>query len=188
MKTTRVLGHISKGITYNYRMDNSLFRQFTMVITQALRNIFACTCQQRANTAENVAHSPAKRARKPNFTPAEYAVIFEFSTTLSNKNKSRHVTYILELLMQFLHNTVAEFASRTLEARRLTGLFREGQRGIAFITRCIALERNRAYIRASCVSACVLVSVAVTLNLRQKKIETNWSEKANNQQNVNNTT
>ena len=37
-------------------------------------------------------------------------------------------------------------------------------------------------------SACVLVSVAVTLNLRQKKIETNWFEKANNQQNVNNTT
>lgn len=45
--------------------------------------------------------SPAKRARKPNFTPAECAVIFEkaeenlkvikstFSSTLTNKNKSR---------------------------------------------------------------------------------------------------
>ena len=50
---------------------------------------------------ENVAPSPAKCARKPNFTPVECAVIFEqveenikitnskFSTTLSNKNKSR---------------------------------------------------------------------------------------------------
>ena len=53
------------------------------------------------NMAENVAPSPAKRARKPNFTPAECAVIFEkaeeninvikskFSSTLTNKNKSR---------------------------------------------------------------------------------------------------
>ena len=51
--------------------------------------------------AENLAPSPAKRARKPNFTPAECAVIFEnaeeninvikskFSSTLTNKNKSR---------------------------------------------------------------------------------------------------
>ena len=51
--------------------------------------------------AENVAPSLAKRARKPNFTPAECAVIFEnaeeninvikskFSSTLTNKNKSR---------------------------------------------------------------------------------------------------
>ena len=51
--------------------------------------------------AENIEPSPAKRPRKPNFTPAECAVIFEeaeenlsiikskFSSTLSNKNKSR---------------------------------------------------------------------------------------------------
>ena len=51
--------------------------------------------------AENVAPSPAKRARKPNFTPAECAVIFEeaeeniniikskFTSTLTNKNKTR---------------------------------------------------------------------------------------------------
>ena len=51
--------------------------------------------------AENIEPSPAKRPRKPNFTPAECAVIFEeaeenlsiikskFSLTLSNKNKSR---------------------------------------------------------------------------------------------------
>ncbi|XP_022808767.1 t-SNARE domain-containing protein 1-like [Stylophora pistillata] len=51
--------------------------------------------------AENVAPSPAKRARKPNFTPAECAVILEeaeeniniikskFSSTLCNKNKTR---------------------------------------------------------------------------------------------------
>ena len=55
----------------------------------------------RINMAENVAPSPVKRARKPNFTPAECAVIFEnaeeninvikskFSSTLTNKNKSR---------------------------------------------------------------------------------------------------
>ena len=51
--------------------------------------------------AQNVASSPAKRARKPNFTPAEWTVIFEeveeniktvkskISTTLSNKHESR---------------------------------------------------------------------------------------------------
>ena len=51
--------------------------------------------------AQNVASSPAKRARKPNFTPAEWTVIFEeaeeniktvkskISTTLSNKRESR---------------------------------------------------------------------------------------------------
>ena len=49
--------------------------------------------------AENVAPSPAKRARKPHFTPAECAVIFEeaeeniniikFTSTLTNKNKTR---------------------------------------------------------------------------------------------------
>jgi len=51
--------------------------------------------------AEKVAPSPAKRAIKPNFTPAECAVIFEkaeeninvikskFSSALTNKNKSR---------------------------------------------------------------------------------------------------
>ena len=51
--------------------------------------------------AENIEPSPAKRPRKPTFTPAECAVIFEeaeenlsiikgkFSATLSNKNKSR---------------------------------------------------------------------------------------------------
>ncbi|CAH3146874.1 unnamed protein product [Pocillopora meandrina] len=51
--------------------------------------------------AQNVAFSPAKRARKPNFTPAEWTVIFEeaeeniktvkskISTTLSNKRESR---------------------------------------------------------------------------------------------------
>ena len=50
--------------------------------------------------AQNVASSPAKRARKPNFTPAEWTVIFEeaeeniktvkskISTTLSNKHES----------------------------------------------------------------------------------------------------
>ena len=32
-----------------------------------------------------------------------------------------------------LSNAVTEFASRTLETKRPTGLFREGQRGIAFI-------------------------------------------------------
>ena len=37
-------------------------------------------------------------------------------------------------------------------------------------------------------SACVSVSVAAMLNLRQKEIEINWSEKVYNQQNVNNTT
>ena len=42
--------------------------------------------------------------------------------------------------------------------------------------------------RASCVSACVRVSEAMMLNLRQKKIEINWSKKVYNQQNVNNTT
>ena len=51
--------------------------------------------------AENIEPSPAKRPRKPNFMPAECEVIFEegeenlsiikskFSSTLSNKNKSR---------------------------------------------------------------------------------------------------
>ena len=51
--------------------------------------------------AQNVASSPAKRARKPNFTPAEWTVIFEEAeeniktvkskiyTTLSNKHESR---------------------------------------------------------------------------------------------------
>ena len=51
--------------------------------------------------AENVSPSPAKRVWKPNFTPAECAVIFEkakenvnviyskFSSTLTNKSKSR---------------------------------------------------------------------------------------------------
>ena len=51
--------------------------------------------------AENTKPLPAKRPRKPNFTPAECAVIFEeaeenlsvfkskFSSTLSNKYKSR---------------------------------------------------------------------------------------------------
>ena len=51
--------------------------------------------------AENVAPSPAKRARKPNFTPAECNVIFEaaeenldvikskFSNVLSNNNKTK---------------------------------------------------------------------------------------------------
>ena len=51
--------------------------------------------------AQNVASSPAKRARKPKFTPAEWTVIFEeaeeniktikskISTTLSNKHESR---------------------------------------------------------------------------------------------------
>ena len=51
--------------------------------------------------AQNFASSPAKRARKPNFTPAEWTVIFEeaeeniktvkskISTTLSNKHESR---------------------------------------------------------------------------------------------------
>lgn len=51
--------------------------------------------------AENVAPSPAKRARKPNVTPAECAVILEeaeeninsikskFSSTLCDKNKTR---------------------------------------------------------------------------------------------------
>ena len=51
--------------------------------------------------AENIEASPAKHPRKPNFTPGECAVIFEeaeenlsiikgkFSSTLSNKNKSR---------------------------------------------------------------------------------------------------
>ena len=51
--------------------------------------------------AQNVASSPAKRARKPKFTPAEWTVIFEeaeeniktvkskISTTLSNKRESR---------------------------------------------------------------------------------------------------
>ena len=50
--------------------------------------------------AQNVASSPAKRARKPNFTPAEWTVIFgeaeeniktvksKISTTLSNKHES----------------------------------------------------------------------------------------------------
>ena len=43
--------------------------------------------------AENIEPSPAKRPRKPNFTPAECAVIFlsiiknKFSSTLSTKNK-----------------------------------------------------------------------------------------------------
>lgn len=51
--------------------------------------------------AQNFASSPAKRARKPNFTPAEWTVIFEeaeeniktvkskISATLSNKHESR---------------------------------------------------------------------------------------------------
>ena len=51
--------------------------------------------------AENVAPSPAKRARKANFTPAECAIILEaakqnlnvikgkFSSTLTNKNKTK---------------------------------------------------------------------------------------------------
>ena len=63
--------------------------------------------------AENVAPSPAERARKPNFTPAECAVIFEkaeenisvikskFSSTLTTKNKSRaceEITYSVNAL------------------------------------------------------------------------------------------
>ena len=60
-----------------------------------------CACETDNNMAENIEPSPAKRPRKPNFTPAECAVIFEeaeenlsiikskFSSTLSNKNKSR---------------------------------------------------------------------------------------------------
>ena len=46
---------------------------------------------------ENVALSLANGARKPNFTPAECAVIFQFSTTLSNKNKSRNVTSMFQI-------------------------------------------------------------------------------------------
>ena len=72
-----------------------------MVITQALRDLFAHSCLLRDNTAQNIASSPAKRARKPKFTPAEWTVVFEeveknikiiknkIPTTLSNKLKSR---------------------------------------------------------------------------------------------------
>ena len=71
-----------------------------MVINLALRDL-DCACQTDNNMAENIEPSPAKRPRKPNFTPAECAVIFEeaeenlsiikskLSSTLSNKNKSR---------------------------------------------------------------------------------------------------
>ena len=60
-----------------------------------------CACETDNNIAENIESSPAKRPRKPNFTPTECAVIFEeaeenlsiikskFSSALSNKNKSR---------------------------------------------------------------------------------------------------
>ena len=75
-------------------MDKSLPRQLpTVAIVISFRELI--------NMAENIAPSPAKRARKPNFTPAECAVIFEkaeeninvikstFSSTVMNKNKSR---------------------------------------------------------------------------------------------------
>ena len=71
-----------------------------MVINLALRDL-DCACQTDNNMAETIEPSPAKRPRKPNFTPAECEVIFEeaeenlsiikskFSSTLWNKNKSR---------------------------------------------------------------------------------------------------
>ena len=60
-----------------------------------------CVCQTDNNMAENIEPSLAKRHGKPNFMPAECAVIFQeaeenlsiikskFSSTLSNKNKSQ---------------------------------------------------------------------------------------------------
>ena len=66
-----------------------------MVINLALREL-----RLRVLDEQHIEPSPAKRPRKPNFTPAECAIIFEeaeenlsiikskFSSTLSNKNKS----------------------------------------------------------------------------------------------------
>ena len=44
-----------------------------------------------------------------------------------------------------LSNAVTEFASSTLETKRPTALFSEGQRGIAFIARCRVLERKHRF-------------------------------------------
>ena len=77
---------------------------------------------------ENVALSLANGARKPNFTPAECAVIFQ------QKQKSKCDLYVSNYLCSF-SNAVTEFASRTLEMKLLAGPIREGQREIDFIAR-----------------------------------------------------
>lgn len=51
-----------------------------MVINPTLRELrlhIDCACQTDNNVVENVEPSPAKRPRKPNFMPAECAIIFE---------------------------------------------------------------------------------------------------------------
>ena len=90
-----------------------------------------------------------------------------FHDTFKQKQKSKCDLYVSNYLCRF-SNAVTEFASRTLETKLLAGPIREGQREIVFIARWGALERKQAYIRASRMSACVSVSVAAMLNLRQK--------------------
>ena len=60
----------------------------------------------------------------------------------------------------------------------------------AYVRVCVGdfvYARISCFVRV-CVCTCVRVSEAMMLNLRQKKIEINWSKKVYNQQNVNNTT
>ena len=157
----------------------------------------------------------------PRSMAPENQTIFEFSTTLSNKNKCRDVAYMLQItyvvcrmqLLNLLHvpwkrNALLVFSGK-VRGESLSSLDVElWKKNTDF--RYISLLCKKATVCEFLFIACVRAweRVWVTLGVRgyscfvrvyvctcvpgydvkSKKIEMNWSEKINDQQNLNNAT
>ena len=157
----------------------------------------------------------------PRSMAPENQTIFEFSTTLSNKNKCRHVAYMLQItyvvcrmqLLNLLHvpwkrNALLVFSGK-VRGESLSSLdvelwkkntdFRYISLLCKKVTVCefLFIACVRAWERVwvtlgvrgySCFVRVYVCTCVPGYDVKSKKIEMNWSEKINDQQNLNNAT